>query len=293
MKGEINQEIPSTYFNNIIKRNVAPVSFEELEPTTLAWFYKIVEQAFTDEADQAKKRLRYLIPYILQNIDWQEYAVPLEAWQLRYYYQRDRFLLKTHLTWENFISHKPMQEAIARLGLEREPVFEFILFLSYYYSLRSELKYSSLEQLSLIRSALKTSVDSDTGMDIRISNKHYKINDSRFLVKMFDAIDIDQLNGSEFRDVFNQGTAREKIRALDYYIVKTLLDYLPTDKTLRRGGRFSQAERNFGLSVLSLCGRLPDIDREGECSQENNATFDKLMRDFSGQPIPFAMELFL
>ncbi len=47
------------------------------------------------------------------------------------------------------------------------------------------------------------------------------------------------------------------------------------------------------LSVLSICERLPDIDREGECSQENNATFDKLMRDFKDTPIPFAMELFL
>ncbi len=270
-----------------------PITIDELEPETLEWFYKIVEQGFTDEADVTKMRIRYLIPYILQNIDWKEYAIPLEAWQLRYYYQRERFLRKTGLTWENFISHKPMQEAIARLGLEKEPVFEFLLFLSYYYSLRSELKYSSLEQLSLILSAVEASPDSDISMDIKVNNKHYKINDGRFLAQMLKAIDIEQLNGRQFRDVFNQGAARDKIRALDYYMVKTLLDYLPTDKRLRRGGRFSQAERNFGLSVLSLCGRLPDIDREGECSQENNATFDKLMRDFSGQPIPFAMELFL
>lgn len=293
MKQAITQEIPSTYFNNIIRRDVAPTTIDELEPETLEWFYKIVEQAFTDEADVVKMRIRYLIPYILQNIDWKEYAIPLEAWQLRYYYQRDRFLRKTGLTWENFISHQPMQEAITRLALEKEPVFEFILFLTYYYSLRSELKYSSPEQLSLILSAVDAVPDSDISMDIKVNNKHYKINDGIFLTRMFKAIDIEQLNGSRFCDVFNQGAARDKIRALDYYIVKTLLDYLPTDKTLRRGGRFSQAERNFGLSVLSLCGRLPDIDREGECSQENNATFDKLMRDFAGQPIPFAMELFL
>jgi len=293
MNQDIIQEIPSTYFNNIIRRDVVPITIDELEPETLKWFYEIVEQAFTDEADMAKMRIRYLIPYILQNIDWKEYAIPLAAWQLCYYYQRDRFLRKTRLTWENFISHRPMQEAITRLSLEKEPVFEFILFLTYYYSLRSELKYSSMEQLSKIRSAVDAVPDSDISMDIKVNNKHYKINDGRFLTQMLKAIDIEQLNGSQFRDVFNQGAAREKIRALDYYIVKTLLDYLPTDKSLRRGGRFSQAERNFGLSVLSLCGRLPDIDREGECSQENNATFDKLMRDFSGQPIPFAMELFL
>lgn len=51
--------------------------------------------------------------------------------------------------------------------------------------------------------------------------------------------------------------------------------------------------RGHGLSVLSLCGRLPDIEREIVCGQDNNATFDKLMRDFAGVRIPFAMELFL
>lgn len=56
---------------------------------------------------------------------------------------------------------------------------------------------------------------------------------------------------------------------------------------------FQSGRTHFGLSVLSVCGRLPDLDREGECGQENNATFDKQMRDFAGVPIPFAMELFL
>lgn len=293
MQENLIQEIPSTYFNNIIRRDVAPISVDELEPAVVEQFYEIVEQAFTDEADAAKERVRYLIPYILQNIDWDIYPHPLEAWQLRYYYQRERFLKKTHLTWEDFMAHEPMQDAIARLGLAPAPVFEFILFLSYYYSLRSELRYSSMEQLGRLLSELKAAPEANISMDVKVNNKHFKIDDARFLNAMFDAIDIDMLKGSGFRDVFNQGASREKIRALDYYIVKTLLDYLPTDKTLRRGGRFSQAERNFGLSVLSLRGRLPDIDREGECSQENNATFDKLMRDFSGRPIPFAMELFL
>jgi hypothetical protein len=72
-----------------------------------------------------------------------------------------------------------------------------------------------------------------------------------------------------------------------------LLDYLPIHHNRRQGAVYSQAERNFGLSVLSLCHRLPDNDREGVCSKENNATFDKLMRDFHSEHIPFAMRLFL
>ncbi len=65
MNQDIIQEIPSTYFNNIIRRDVVPITIDELEPETLKWFYEIVEQAFTDEADMAKMRIRYLIPYIL------------------------------------------------------------------------------------------------------------------------------------------------------------------------------------------------------------------------------------
>ena len=287
------QETTSVYFNNIIRRDVSPITIDELAQESIDSFNQQVELAFTDEAEAAKRRFRYLVPYILQNIDWEEYATPLEAWQLKYYYQRDRFIRKTGLDWDRFLKHEPMQRSLETLGLEPEPVFEFILFLRYYFGLRSDLKFSCIEQFDMMVDELENCESANVTMDVNIGGKHFKINNSQFLRKMFNSVDRSRLSGGAFINDFNQGTSRDKLRALDYYLVKTLLDYLPTDKSLRRGGRFSQAERNFGLSVLSICGRLPDIDREGECSQENNATFDKLMRDFGGQPIPFAMELFL
>ena len=82
------QEIISVYFNNIIRRNVSPMTVDELDSEVLDEFNRQIELAFTDEAEEAKRRVRYLAPYILQNIDWEEYAIPLEAWQLRFYYQR-------------------------------------------------------------------------------------------------------------------------------------------------------------------------------------------------------------
>lgn len=112
-------------------------------------------------------------------------------------------------------------------------------------------------------------------------------------MQIIGGFDTKSLRKTGFRDDFTNGGTRDKVRALDYFIVKTLLDYLPIRHDSTRRGMYCQAERNFGLSVLSLCGRLPDFDREGECSKENNATFDKLMRDFRNTPIPFAMELFL
>lgn len=287
------QETTSVYFNNIIRRDVSPITIDELTQESIDSFNQQIELAFTDEAEAAKRRFRYLVPYILQNIDWEEYATPLEAWQLKYYYQRDRFIRKTGLDWDRFLKHEPMQRSLETLGLEPEPVFEFILFLKYYFGLRSDLKFSCIEQFDMMVDELENCESANVTMDVNIGGKHFKINNSQFLRKMFNSVDRSRLSGGAFINDFNQGTSRDKLRALDYYLVKTLLDYLPTDKSLRRGGRFSQAERNFGLSVLSICGRLPDIDREGECSQENNATFDKLMRDFGGQPIPFAMELFL
>lgn len=294
MKAEMPlQEMTSVYFNNIIRRDVSPITVEELGQDRLESFNRQIALAFTEDAEAAKRRMRYLAPYILQNIDWEEYAMPLEAWQLRYYYHRERFIQKTGLEERRFREHEPLQRSVKALGLDSEPVFEFILFLRYYYGLRSDLRFSCIEQFDMMVRELENNATSTIAMDVNIGGKHFKINNSEFLLSMFKSVNRSRLMGGAFANDFDQGTCRDKIRALDYYMVKTLLDYLPTDKSLRRGGRYSQAERNFGLSVLSLCGRLPDIDREGECSQENNATFDKLMRDFAGQPIPFAMELFL
>lgn len=289
-----SKETPSVYFNDIIRKNVTLVTIDALDTQVIKEFNRQVAVAFPDEAELSIRRLHYIAPYILQNIDWDEYHAPLEALHLRYYYQRQRFLINTGLSPDTFARHKPMQQAIKDLGLMPEPVFEFILFLKYYYNLRSDLRYSCIEQFDrLIAEFDKTPPPAGANMDVNIGGKHFKINNTDFIQRLFRSVDRSRLTDHTFINEFNQGSLREKVRALDYYIVKTLLDYLPTDKTLRCGGRFSQAERNFGLSVLSLCGRLPDIDREGECGPENNATFDKLMRDFVGQPIPFAMELYL
>lgn len=172
-------------------------------------------------------------------------------------------------------------------------MFEFILFLKYYYDLRSDLKFSCVEQQDKLCEKLDACSDDSVTLDVAVGGRHFKINDGAFIREIFGAVDRGRISHGAFVNSFTQGDSREKIRALDYYIVKTLLDYLPIEKSSRRNGRFGQWERNFGLSVLNFIGRLPDLDREGTCGPENNATFDKLMRDFAGAPIPFAMELFL
>ncbi len=294
MDNKPEQEITSTYFNSIVKVDVKPMSINELRSDVVEKFNDKVRLAFPDNAATTIDRVRYLIPYILQSIDWHEYGFPLEAWQLQYYYRRDRFIEKTGLSYEKFLSHEPLQDAISNLNLEPIPTFEFILFLKYYYGMRAELRYSAVEQLQKAQIALQSlEPDKEASIDIVVGGKHFKIANTQFIRQAIGMIDCDALNRSSFINDFNEGGARDKIRAIDYYIIKTLLDYLPIERRTNRANRYTQHERNFGLSVLSYCGRLPDIDRQGTCSKENNATFDKLMRDFNGIRIPFAMELFL
>lgn len=285
------QEIASIYFNDILKKEVSPKTIEDFDSETISEFEKNIELAFPEEKEEVKTRLHYLIPYILQSIDWDSYGSPLQAWQLKYYYQRERFLKKTGLDYEKFKNHEFLMKALKKLGLEPVPTFEFVVFLKYYYSLRSELRYSSLEQLSRLKNALGQD-DSKAKMDVTVNGRHFKFENSEFIQELFANVDIAALNKTAYRDNFQEGGAREKIRALDYYLVKTLLDYLPIKNKSQRG-QYSQAERNFALSLLNYCGRLVGEDVEGICSQENNVTFDRLMRDFKGTPIPFAMELFL
>lgn len=294
MKEKPEQETTSVYFNPIVRKNVEPITIDSLPASVLDEFNKQLALAFTDEAEATIRRVRYLVPYILQSIDWDEYGLPLEAWQLQYYYRRDRFLAKTHLKYDEFMAHEPLQASLAALGLEPEPTFEFILFLKYYYGLRSELRYSAIEQFDRACKALsEITSDEQASIDINVNGHHYKINNTSFVKTALLSVDKESLKRGSFVNEFNEGASRDKVRALDYYIVRTLLDYLPIKRKSTRGGQYTQDERNFGLSVLSYIGRLPNIDREGECSKENNATFDKLMRDFRDAMIPFAMELFL
>lgn len=285
------QETTSIYFNNILKKYSAPKSLEDLDNQMVEEFYNAIEDAFTEESEKVKIRLKYLIPYIIQNIDWAEYGIPLEAWQLRYYYQRDRFLKVTKLSYQDFLNHELLQQSIKELELNPDAVFEFILFLSYYYGLRADLKFSSYEQLSKLKQALQEEY-SEASMEVVVNGKHYKFSNSYFIKSLFSNIDSDKFNYGIFSNNFEEGSSREKIRALDYYLIKTLLDFLPI-KSERKKGKYSQAERNFSLCVLNFLGRLQGDEPEIICSQFNNATFDKLMRDFKDIDIPFAMELFL
>ena len=56
------QETTSVYFNNIIRRDVSPITINELAQESIDSFNQQIELAFTDEAEAAKRRFRYLVP---------------------------------------------------------------------------------------------------------------------------------------------------------------------------------------------------------------------------------------
>ena len=285
------QETTSTYFNPILKKAVVPIPVENIDKGLIDTFNKAVEDAFNVDAPVVKERIKYLTPYIIQNIDWEEYGIPLEGWQLKFYYQRERFLKISGLSYDRFINHSLLLNSINDLGLEPEPVFEFILFLCYYYHLRSDLRFSPIELLEKLQKELNKE-NAKAQMDVVVNGRHFKFSNSSFIRTLISSVKTEELTRGSFINNFDEGPHRDKIRALDYFIIKTLLDYLPI-KTDRKKGKFSQAERNFSLCVLNFCGRLKGEEPDIICSQFNNATFDKLMRDFKDTEIPFAMELFL
>lgn len=102
------QEVASTYFNSILRKNVTPVTVDELAPDAVEGLCRQLRLAFGEEAEATIRRVRYLIPYILQSIDWESYGYPLEAWQLRYYYRHERFVAKTHLDYDAFLADEPL-----------------------------------------------------------------------------------------------------------------------------------------------------------------------------------------
>ncbi|MDE6681002.1 MAG: hypothetical protein K2J92_06595, partial [Muribaculaceae bacterium] len=58
------QEMTSVYFNNIIRRDVSPITVKELDPNALEEFNRQVDLALTDAAETVKNRVRYIVSYI-------------------------------------------------------------------------------------------------------------------------------------------------------------------------------------------------------------------------------------
>lgn len=217
------------------------------------------------------ERLAYIRDYNLHFAYCDSWGPVLVQDHEFYYRCRESILQHTNFSEEKFYGFKLLQDQIKLLGLNPHSTFEFITYL-YYYTLRNR-KRSQVTYGERIKEMLDLMDTTVTSMTIKVGRKNFNFKDGEFIKSIFTHY----LDANLFSSCLIMHEDKELKRETDYRIIKTLLDYLPI-KLMKKKGCYTQAERNFSLCVLYFCGSL--LGDEYEVCMKNNATFDKLMRDF-------------
>ena len=201
---------------------------------------------------------------------------PLQA-PFAYYRSRSTYLKEVPFTEDEFYNFILIQEAINKLGLLPQPTFEFIVFLYHIIKVWSESQITTgIDKVNSILSILEEQPNSKLKMNIKVDSKNFEFENSLFIYSMLEFY-------SSHEQVLHYLVEREnkriRERTIQYSLVKTLLDYLPIKTDKSEGISFVQAERDLALCTLYLCKLLMG-DPAYVCTKDNNATFDKLIRDF-------------
>ncbi|WP_455667436.1 hypothetical protein [Phocaeicola sp.] len=201
---------------------------------------------------------------------------PLQA-PFAYYRSREIYLRELPFTEDEFYKFTYIQDAIKKLGLKAQPTFEFMAFLYYIIKVWSENQITtSGAKIDNILTLLKEQPKTKLAMNIKVGSKSFEFTNSLFIQSLLEFYSSHDLIS---HDLVEQENKRVRERTIQYSLVKTLLDYLPIKVDKSEDTRFVQAERNLALCALYLCKLLMG-DPAYVCTKDNNATFDKLMRDF-------------
>ncbi len=233
------------------------------------------------QLEDIRERLQYLRSYILNFPDYDGMGFFVSDEAFMHYKMRELKLSEIYLPEKEFYDFKEMQEAILELGLLPKPTFEFIFYL--WHTLQGWLTNGINETMDARISRMKAKMDeqpeADISVDFKIGNKHFKFNNQNFIRALIENyINSDIVAGGLMETIY------PKKREIDYLLLRTLLTYLPIKHKKPKKGTFSQAERTFCLCVLWFVGAInhkKTDDPLGNCSHDGNATFDKLMRDYS------------
>ncbi len=201
---------------------------------------------------------------------------PLQA-PFAYYRSRSTYLKELPFTEDEFYNFALIQGAISKLGLLPQPTFEFIVFLYHIVKVWSENQITTgISRVNNILSILEEQPNTKLKMNIKVGGKNFEFDNSLFIHSMLEFY-------SSHEQVSHYLVEREnkriRERTIQYSLVKTLLDYLPIKVKKPEDVKFVQSERDFALCTLYLCKLLMGIPAY-VCTKDNNATFDKLMRDF-------------
>lgn len=236
-----------------------------------------------DHAD-IKERLEYVRRYTLKFPDFDgEQWVP-EQLAYTHYETRCQKMENCGLWEKEFYDFDILQEAITDLGLSPKATFEFILYL--WNELYKWLYRGNIEMIDNRIKRLIARIDAHSEdkleLDIKVGGKHFRFSNERFIKSLIaNYVNSNIQSGAE--EIYPSK------REIDYILICTLLRNLPIKHTKQKKGTFTQAERNFGLSVLWLTGELNHLkndDPTDYCTKDNNATFDKLMRDYKDMTLP-------
>jgi len=221
---------------------------------------------------------------------------PLQA-PFIYYQTRDSQLSELPFTEDEFNNFSLIQEALSKLGLQPQPTFEFIAFLFRIIKSWSENQITTCgAKVNTIQSLLKEDPEAKLSMNIKVNSKNIKaisknieFNNSSFIQSLLEFY---MSNNLKSQGLIELETKRVRERTIQYLLVKTLLDNLPTKIDKPAEVKFIQAERDLALCTLYLCKLLLG-DPTIVCTNTNNVTFDKLMRDFKDFEITFQYDLMI
>lgn len=245
--------------------------------------------------EDIRDRLKYIRSYVLQSPDldgFDELEWTFSQAAMNYYEDRDQRIQYSCLSEQEFYDFSILQKTIKDLGLSPKPTFEFIVFV--WHELMKWLNGSIGETIDIrikrIIERIDTHPNDEIKIDIKVGNKHYYFRNNRFIKSLLALYTTSNLATKGCVEMINP-TKRE----VDYILVRTILEYLPIKYRKEKKGQFTQAERNLGLCVLWLTGEInhkKGDDPTDFCTKDNNATFDKLMRDYKDMPLPIISPLF-
>lgn len=232
------------------------------------------------------ERLSYIREYMLNFPVYDGEDWSISTAHLQYYRFRDKIIDEINLSEEEFYGFQIMQESIQYMNLSPKSTFEMIAFLWWILSRYSKngIRERMEDRLKRAFSQMENKPNDRVILDLQIGKKHYKFNNKDFTQSVIASYLNLQLQSGNITEVIYP-TKRE----IEYCLLSTLLSYLPINLKKSRKGKFTQAERDFGLSVLWLIGGInhkKGDDPYESCTKYNNATFDKLMRDYK-DTLPF------
>lgn len=247
-----------------------------------AWIKKYPESKHREIIE----RLKYIRSYALlfPEYDGEQWMPSQDA--INHYDNRRRRIDASGLSQKEFYEFDILQDAIKELGLSPIATFEFIVFI--WRELSKWLYRGTIERMEDRVNRLKNRIDERPNdkmeLDIKVGSKHFKFANQQFIKSLIASFISSNLESGNQVEIIYPAK-----REIDYILVRTILQYLPITHKKEKKGAFTQAERNLGLCVLWLTGELnhkKGDDPTDFCTKDNNATFDKLMRDYKDMPLP-------